>query len=309
MRRTRILLLLIVGAAFAARLSYCLFKGVNREPGTPSADATGYSRYAWNLAQGKGLRGPEAGQEGDVLSALIPPGLPAFYAAIYFVFGKSYAAVRIIQCLLSAASVILLFGITRAVLNERAAWVAAVAFALYPISVYYSDEMVSETLYITFLLLSFWLCLAYFAPKPTVGRALICGFSLGISALIRPVILPFLPLVVLWGLYVLPGIKGKSLVVAITVGAAAAILPWSFRNYCLFHRFVLVAPRTWTEILGGNNPVVASDPKYAGYCIWYTQVPGWEHKFDGVPQIGREAIAKQEHAIVADKLDGDGRQP
>jgi 4-amino-4-deoxy-L-arabinose transferase-like glycosyltransferase len=293
MKRIHIILLLLVGAAFMARLGYSLFKGIGREPGTASADASYYSHYAWNLAQGKGLSGPEPGREGDAPSALIPPGLPAFYAAIYVVFGKNYAVVRLAQCLLSAVTVILIFALAKAILNERAAWVAATALAFYPVAIYYSDEMLSETLYTFFLLLSFWLCIVWFAPRPTVVKALLCGGVLGLTALIRPVILPFLPLVVLWGLFVLKGARAKSLVLAVTAGAALVILSWSYRNYRLFHTFVLVAPRTWTEILGGNNPVVASDPKYAGYCIWYTQVPGWEHKFDGVPQIEREAVAKQ----------------
>jgi 4-amino-4-deoxy-L-arabinose transferase-like glycosyltransferase len=292
-RRTQILLLLLVGAAFLARLGYSLFKGIDREPGTPSADATFYSHYAWNLAQGNGLSGPEPGREGDVLSALIPPGLPVFYAVIYFVVGKNFAVIRVVQALIGAASVIVLFALAKAVANERAAWVAAVAFAFYPIAIYYCDEMLSETLYTFFLLLSFWLCIVYFAPQPRLMRAMVCGVFLGLTALIRPVILPFLPLVVLWGLFVLKGMKARSLVLAIAAGAAVVILSWSYRNYRLFHQFILVAPRTWTEILGGNNPVVATDPKYAGYCIWYTQVPGWEHKFDGVPQIEREAVARQ----------------
>ncbi len=59
------------------------------------------------------------------------------------------------------------------------------------------------------------------------------------------------------------------------------------------HRLILVAPRTSTEILGCQQSRHHHRPEVRGYCFWESRVPGWEHKFDGVPQIGREAIAKQ----------------
>jgi 4-amino-4-deoxy-L-arabinose transferase-like glycosyltransferase len=287
------LLALILIVAFCARVGYSLAKGIGREPGRPSDDASFYSRYAWNLAQGNGLRGPEPGVDGEVLSAYLPPGAPALFALVYVTFGKSYAAVRIVQALLGAASALLLFLLAKAVINERAGYVAAAAYALYPSAIFYSDLLLTETLYTFCLIFCLWLCVAWFAPQPTWKSAVICGIALGLAALVRPTIFLLMPLLVLWGLFVLKGVRAKALIFVVAVVTYLTTVPWSLRNYSLYHRFVLVAPRTWTEILGGNNPVVATDPKYAGYCIWYSQVPGWEHKFDGVPQIGREAIAKQ----------------
>jgi 4-amino-4-deoxy-L-arabinose transferase-like glycosyltransferase len=293
MRQKSLALLLIVGIAFAVRIAYSLFLGIAREPGPPSSDAAEYSLTAWNLAQGNGFRAHEPGKEGEVLSAYYPPGAPVFYAMLYFIFGKNYAVVRIAQCLISAASVILLFLLARAVVNERAAWVAAVAFAFYPGAIYFSDQLLTETLYMFFLILFLLLCVTRFAPHPSWKTALISGIVMGITALIRPTILPFVPFFVLWGLYVLKGFRAKCLVFLAVAAAYAVLLPWSFRNYYQMHRFMLFEPRTWTEFIGGNNQVVATDPKYAGYGIWYTLVPGWEHKFDGLTQVEREKLAKQ----------------
>lgn len=293
MKHKHLLLALILVVAFGARVGYSLAKGIGREPGRPSDDASFYSRYAWNLARGNGFRGPEPGVDGEVLSAYLPPGAPALFALVYVIFGKSYAAVRIAHALLGAASAFLLFLLARAVIGERAGLVAAAAYALYPSAIYYSDLLLTETLYTFFLILCLWLCVAWFAPRPTWKSAVICGIALGLAALVRPTIFLLMPLLVLWGLFVLKGARAKTLILVVAAVTYLTTVPWSLRNYSLYHRFILVAPRTWTEILGGNNPVVATDPKYAGYCIWYSQVPGWEHKFDGVPQIGREAIAKQ----------------
>jgi 4-amino-4-deoxy-L-arabinose transferase-like glycosyltransferase len=286
-------LALILVVTFGARVGYSLAKGIGREPGRPSDDASFYSRYAWNLAQGNGFRGPEPGVDGEVLSAYLPPGAPALFALVYVIFGKGYAAVRIVHALIGAASAFLLFLLARAVISERAGYVAAAAYALYPSAIFYSDLLLTETLYTFSLILCLWLCVAWFAPRPTWKSAIVCGIALGLAALVRPTIFLLMPLLVLWGLFVLKGVRAKSLIFVVAVVTYLTTVPWSLRNYSLYHRFILVAPRTWTEILGGNNPVVANDPKYAGYCIWYSQVPGWEHKFDGVPQLGREAIAKQ----------------
>ncbi len=215
------------------------------------------------------------------------------FALVYVIFGKSYAAVRIVHALLGAASAFLLFLLAKEVINERAGYVAAAVYALYPSAIFYSDLLLTETLYTFCLILCLWLCVAWFAPRPTWKSAVACGIALGLAALVRPTIFLLMPLLVLWGLFVLKGIRAKTLIFVVAAVTYLTTVPWSLRNYSLYHRFILVAPRTWTEILGGNNPVVATDPKYAGYCIWYSQVPGWEHKFDGVPQIGREAIAKQ----------------
>jgi 4-amino-4-deoxy-L-arabinose transferase-like glycosyltransferase len=286
-------LVLILIAAFGARSGYSLAKGIGREPGPPSSDAAEYSRYAWNLAQGNGFCGPEPGVDGEVLSAYLPPGAPALFALVYAIFGKSYAAVRVVHALLGAASAFLLFLLAKAVINKRAGYVAAAAYALYPSAIFYSDLLLTETLYSFGLILCLWLCVAWFAPQPTWKSAVVCGIALGLTSLVRPTVFLLMPLLVLWGVFVLKGARAKALIFVIAVVTYLTTVPWSLRNYSLYHRFILVAPRTWTEILGGNNPVVATDPKYAGYCIWYTQVPGWEHKFDGVPQIEREVVAKQ----------------
>ncbi|MGA2602775.1 MAG: glycosyltransferase family 39 protein [Verrucomicrobiia bacterium] len=293
MKQKQLLLALILIVAFGARVGYSLARGIGREPGRPSDDASFYNRYAWNLAQGNGFCGPEPGVDGEVLSTYLPPGAPALFAVVYLIFGKSYATVRIVHALLGAASAFLLFLLAKAVVTERAGYVAAAVYALYPSAIFYSDLLLTETLYTFSLILCLWLCVAWFAPRPNWTRAVICGIALGLAALVRPTIFLLMPLLALWGLFVLNGVRAKALIFVVVVVTYLTTVPWSLRNYSLYHRFILVAPRTWTEILGGNNPVVATDPKYAGYCIWYSQVPGWEHKFDGVPQIGREAIARQ----------------
>jgi 4-amino-4-deoxy-L-arabinose transferase-like glycosyltransferase len=201
--------------------------------------------------------------------------------------------VRIVQALISAASVALLFLLAKAVVNERAAWAGAVVFAIYPGAIFYSDQLLSETLYAFFLILLLLVCVRYFGPKPSWRNALATGVVLGLLALIRPTIIPFVPFLVLWGLVVLKGARAKGLILVALAAAFAVTLPWSLRNYRLFHRFMLFESRTWTEFIGCNNRIVATDPKYAGYVVWYTAVPEWADKFTGLAQPEREKVAKR----------------
>ncbi|HVM62389.1 MAG TPA: glycosyltransferase family 39 protein [Verrucomicrobiae bacterium] len=227
-----------------------------------------------------------------MLSAYLPPGAPAFYAAFFAAFGRNYSILRVAQCFIGAATAILLYMLASAIGGEAVGWLAAVAFCFYPSAVFYTNELLTETLFVFLFMLFVWLCVARFAVRPSWGTAIPCGLVWGLATLVRPAMTSYLLFLILWGVLTLRGWRARALLLAMIAVGFAVVLPWSWRNCRLYHRFVLVTPTAWTVFIQGNNPVVANDPKYAGFCVWYTQVPGWEHKFDGVPQIEREPIAK-----------------
>jgi 4-amino-4-deoxy-L-arabinose transferase-like glycosyltransferase len=278
-------------SAFVLRLGLAFFLGINAIS-PPGSDQYDYTRYASNLAQGKGYIGPEPGHSGDVPSAYLPPGTPFFYAAIDTLFGEHYAVLRVAQCVLSTCSVLVLYGLTRAVAGNPTAAVAAVLFAVYPHSLFFSYELLTETLYVFLLLVFAWICQVWLARTPTWGAAIAAGITLGATCLTRPTILFFLPFYVLWVALIFRSRKGRGLALVVLVIAACVVAPWTIRVSRLYDRFVLVAPTTWTVMIQGNNRIVATDPKYAGYCIWYTDIPEYKHKFDGLNLVEREDVAK-----------------
>ena len=114
----------------------------------------------------------------------------------------------------------------------------------------------------------------------------------GLSILIRPTLLFFLPFW-LWGLWVVRPMRSAFMAGTMLFLAAAAIVaPWSFRNYKIYDQFVLVTPVQWTVLLSGNNRIVVTDPQFAGYCVWYSAIPEYSSKFEGLRQIERETVAK-----------------
>ena len=294
MNRERTFVALLAIAAFAARLGVSQYLGLDLLS-APGSDQYDYVRYAANLVAGKGYIGPEPGQAGDVPSAYLPPGTPVFYAALFTLFGERASVLRVAQCLLGASATFSTCSrrpSTRAIAGRPAAGIAAAIFAFYPTSLFYCHELLTETLYV-FLLLTFsWICQVRLARTPTWGAAVAAGVVLGATCLTRPTILFFMPPYVVWATLVPRSWKGRGLALIVPLVAASVVAPWSVWASRLYGRFVPVAPTTWTVLIQGNNRVVATDPKYAGYCVWYTDIPEYSHKFDGLNLVEREDLAK-----------------
>ena len=107
MSRPRILLLLF-GIALVCRLGAAtLVESLNESP-RPGSDDAEYDSYAWNLAQGRGFRGlsPDVLDQNH-LTAYRPPGTSVVWAGVYTLFGHSYAAVRVLHCVVGALTVLL----------------------------------------------------------------------------------------------------------------------------------------------------------------------------------------------------------
>ncbi|MEK7710972.1 MAG: glycosyltransferase family 39 protein [Planctomycetota bacterium] len=82
------------------------------------------------------------------------PGYPLFLAASVFVVGSSPAALVVVQQVLSALGVVLLFQIVRRHMNDRRAAMVAVLFLIEPYGLYYSFWLLSTTWFTTLLLIT-----------------------------------------------------------------------------------------------------------------------------------------------------------
>lgn len=171
-----------------------------------------------------------------------PPLYSFFLALVYFLFGQSLLVVRIAQAFLGAATCLLVYYIGRNVFNRKVGFIGACFCGLYPYFIYYTGDVLSETLF-TFLLAASLAGLVYFQEKPTYHRAILSGFCLGLTSLCKPVILPFIFLLPVWGIIVYRQQLRRVLPKVIIVFAAAllAILPWSVRNYLYYHEFTLIS--------------------------------------------------------------------
>ena len=162
------------------------------------------------------------------------PGYPLFLALIKKLGGGPLAA-AIVQDVIAAASAVMMYKIG-AMLAPGVGILAALLFAVDPAGVFYSNFILTETLFIFFVLLAVRLLFAGSRQK-----LLAAGLSLGAATMVRPV-----------GEILLPGFVGALAVLHFKERRKIAVLslivvlgffvvagPWFVRNKLLFDRWEL----------------------------------------------------------------------
>jgi 4-amino-4-deoxy-L-arabinose transferase-like glycosyltransferase len=258
-----LLVILVVGALL--RLVAALYLGDRMEPTPGAYDQIFFHDVALNLLAGKGFVFTQPPWP------FIQPGAPTAYtsfiyqlflAAIYAVFGPHPLAARLIQALLCGLMPWQVYGLVRRILAQPPAWekraaavalVAAAITAGYAYFVYYSATLMTEGLYLMTVVWSLALTLDL-AEQPTGRRWAAWGLAVGLAILLRQV---FMPMAGLYLLYVLwkagRRVQVRHVLVAGAV-VAALILPWTVRNYLVFHRFLLLNSQYGQVFWNANHP-------------------------------------------------------
>ena len=149
----------------------------------PYGDQSDYDIHARNLLRGNGLAINEHSPYfPDVYRT---PGTGLFLYAIYSTFGVNYLIVKIIQVLLHAFVPVLIFYLVRRVFNQRFAYIAAVAVAVYPFTTMFVSVVCSETLCIVLFCLGVFLFEKARASERRV-YFLFSGITFGYCLLVRP---------------------------------------------------------------------------------------------------------------------------
>lgn len=188
-------------------------------------------------------------------NAYVTPGYPLFLAAV-FGLGGSEAAVRVLQSALGAATLIPLALLAREVAGERCALLAALMLALHPSWLRAPAHLLTEVLF-TFLF-SLYLWVQWRAL--TGGRwerpwlPLLSGVLLGLAVLVRPVVLPLLPLAWLYLMVARRSLRPWRAALWAAAGLAAVMLPWWIRNAVTLGQLILTATQAGNPILGGMDP-------------------------------------------------------
>lgn len=292
-RRQRTALWILIVLGFLLRVGVASRAGLNVPP-PPGSDQLEYDRYAWNLAQGLGYRGPSPDvADPNHLTAYRTPGVPLVWATLYSVFGHRYDVIRVFHCALGALVIPLLFALARRCFNERIAWMAAGVWTVFPTSLLYSGELLSEP-----LLTVLFTCATYetvmFGFDRRWARAIRSGLLWGFVVLVHPSKVFMLPLLAVWGIWQFWSDR-PSIIRALAVPAIAGLtlVPWTVRNYVVFHEFIPLSTGGQSVLLQSNNSIVVEDPKYFGYSIWDTQIPEY-----------RAALQAPNNEIQRDRLAG-----
>ena len=210
-----IALVTMVALGLVLRLLY-----VSQIESAPFSDMADYETVALNLLEGRGLI------MSDLYKAYRPPGYPLLIAAVYKVAGTDPQNIRVVQCLLSSASVVLLYLLVYSLFmlptrgtpdgdsepdqpppsdekvssEKRASYTALMSSAFFcfeETSIFFCGQLLTETLFIFGMLLWSFL-LVRTVSKPTFGSATLIGVLSGFLILIRPIFFPLVVLGAIW---------------------------------------------------------------------------------------------------------------
>jgi 4-amino-4-deoxy-L-arabinose transferase-like glycosyltransferase len=191
---------------------------------------------------------------GGIPTAARAPFYPLFLAAVYSVFGHSFAAVRVVQAVVAALLPVVVYSLGRRLFEHRVGIAAALVVALYPMFLLYPLGLATENLF--FLLVpATVLCLMKAAETLHRGLFLLTGILLGLTILTRSVVSGFLALVLPW-LWWYTADKREALKnwILILLPVAALTIPWSIRNTLLYKEFVFVESSLGFNFYLGYHP-------------------------------------------------------
>ena len=301
----------ILGAV-AAILLRLLF--IVRFPGVVN-DSFVYGDIAKNWLQHGiyGLSGPE-----EISPTYIRlPGYPAFLAFIFALFGlEHYRAVLVAQLLVDLATCLLTADLARRLLGARQAKAAFLLTALCPFLADYSAAALTETLEIFFTVLALDCAVAGLESFKTSSWAG-CGAACAAAILLRPdgAMLPFVILVYLTSKLLLPkqalplsATRRQVLCAALWIVALSVLplIPWTLRNWHVFHRLEPLAPRYANEEgefvpKGFNRWVKTWMADYTSVEDIYWPVPGSPVDASRLPARAFDSLEQQ--AVTLELVD------
>lgn len=224
---------------------------------------------AYSLAVGKGFGSPFRVDTGP--TAWMTPVYPLILAGVFRIFGTytfaSYIAAISINILFSTVTCIPVFYCGKRIAGIGVASGAAWLWAVFPNAViiptgWIWDTSLSALLAATIL----WATLALAHSKRTrdwIGYGLLWGFTL----MTNPTLASLLPFLLGWSVWRARH-EGRFLLSKPALAAGVMLLccvPWTIRNYAVFHSFVPLRSVMGLQLWMGNNE------------FYRDRFPGWLH--------------------------------
>jgi 4-amino-4-deoxy-L-arabinose transferase-like glycosyltransferase len=230
-------------ACFLLKLMYVLQSADALHVTVPIMDSEYYDRMARDILAGQIIRDQ---------AFFMGPLYPYVLACIYAIFGKGMLAVRIIQILAGAAVVVLTYLIGRRVFRPSVALLGAISLALYGAITFYEGQLLMMWLG-TLINMTMLYLLYRMNERPGIGKYAIVGFLIGLSALARANVLIFLPVLLVWILFVANEKRRLAGALVLIIAAAVAILPATIHNYLASRDVVPITSNGGVNFYIGNS--------------------------------------------------------
>src|SRR3954451_2347412 len=253
--------LLILVAALGLRLAY-----IGATPGFAIVhDARDYDVHAVAVAH----HGDFSTNLTGMPTAFRPPGYVYLLGGAYRLFGvrdspahDRILVARLLGAVIGTIGVALVGLLALRFWSRRVALVAMALAAIYLPAVLVSDAMMSEQLFVVFMLAAL---VAALWRRGSLATAALAGVFTGLAILTRANGLILLaPLV--WAVWLPPRRRPRALLAPalLTVVALLVVAPWTIRNIRELHHFVPVTTQLGTALAGTYNSEAREDPVNPG---------------------------------------------
>jgi tetratricopeptide (TPR) repeat protein len=269
---------LIVGLfllAFVIRLIY--LNQIKSSPyfDTPQIDALWHYNWAKEIAGGDWI-----GKEVFFRAPLYP----YFLGTLYALLGESFYLPRLIQTIIGSFSCVLIFLLGKKLFHRTIGIIASVIACFYAPFIHFDAEFELPVLEVFFDLILL-LILLNAGTKLKKRWWLLVGMVLGLSAIVRPNILIFVPFVLLWICLKFWGENRNRIVSSglfFLLGMILVTSPVTFRNWMVGKDFVLISSQGGMNFFIGNNPISDGKTAKAAYVslplegykdnVWITSI-------------------------------------
>jgi 4-amino-4-deoxy-L-arabinose transferase-like glycosyltransferase len=280
MNRSRRWIALFVFTGLALRLAFAVVYWTGRPL---THDEREYLALARSLARGEGFVYPaDEPPPGTSQRFGRAPGYPAFLSLLRVTWPVEAlpTRVKVTQACVSAIGIWLIALIAAHAAGPPAGVAAAGLAAIYPPLVWMPSYALSETLFSTVALAAALTLGAYKrridTPRPATKKevddlsrrvgampiAIAAGLLTGVAILIRPVMLMFVPLAIVWLLWIsrrLGAARTLRCTAAFTLATVLCVAPWAIRNALVYGRFVAVASEGGVTFWTGNHPLALGE--------------------------------------------------
>ena len=326
---------LLLTAAFSLRVAVARLL-----PNDTPDDGKVYAQIARNVLEQHVYSHESEPPYGPTLIRL--PGYPLFIAGIYSIFGHGdNTAVRIVQALVDTASCSLIaliaFYWEPDERRKRRSSIAALALAaVCPFTAIYVATILTETLTMCFavaMCLTATLALRATTQRRVLGLWVATGLIAGVAVLLRPdsgLFALAIGITLVVSVLVRPGdvnpdakreellyrsVRASYLGVVFSLAFCLVLVPWTIRNYRVFHLFQPLAP-AHAEMPGEFVPrgyfnwlrTWIDDSRYIGPVLWSLDTSSI--KLDDIPDGAFDsAEEKQRVAALLEKYNHPPEEP
>ncbi len=192
--------------------------------------------------------------------------LPAYLMAlIYKILSSDILYIRILNIIFGVFTCYLVYLIGKEVANRTTGLVACLIACLYKPFIFYSIVPLKTSLSVFLFALTIYLFVSVL-NKNSMLKVFLLSTAIGLMLSVRPncvVIIPFMPLVILWNIY-----RDKFSLKILTAnfilyiaGLSISISPFMIRNYRVSGEFALTTSQSGFNLYLGNN-LQNKDPYY-----------------------------------------------